>query len=61
LVNYIAEMKISAFFLLAYGAVVKSAEALAGLKAVAERYFGSILIESFLTSQIASWMVSYTD
>jgi len=44
MVNYIAGMKFSAFFLLACGAVVKQAEALDGLKAVTKRYFGSISI-----------------
>ena len=47
MIDYITGMKFSAFFLLACGAVVKQAEALAGLKAVAERYFVSILIGSF--------------
>ena len=56
-------MKFSTFFLLTCGAIVKQAEAFAGLKAVAKRYFGSISIESFLisspglTSQMHSLLV----
>jgi len=49
MVDYIAGMKFSAFFLLARGAVVKQAEALNGLKAVAKRYFGLMPIQPFLT------------
>lgn len=38
MVEYITGMKFSSLFLLACGAVVREAEALTGLEAVAERY-----------------------
>jgi hypothetical protein len=47
--QYIENMKFSAFFLLACGAVVKEGAALSGLQTISERYGCPALVYSFLT------------
>jgi hypothetical protein len=54
LTECITEMKFSVFFLLACGAVVKQSEALAGLQAVAKRYFNIVPVYTSLTGFLGS-------